>query len=173
MAQVQPVGSPVIETLETSQMLNQSLEPLRKFRWVIALDGIDAFTAMSATRPGGGSFGETMIPFINTKRYLAGTWTPDSWSLKLWDPIAPSQAQKVLAWVRLSYDVITGRAGYANIYKKNFHVKLLDPPGGVAQQWEIQGAWIQKVNFDDLSYESEGTVDIDLNIRYDRCVLRF
>jgi len=58
------------EILEVNQMLADTFEPLRKFRWILAIDGIDAFTAKTASRPQI-VFDETIIDYINQKRYLA------------------------------------------------------------------------------------------------------
>lgn len=161
------------EVLTVDQMLANTAEPKRVFRWIIAMDGIDAFTAISSTRPGGGTFGETKIDYINQIRYVAGKFVPDTFTLKLWDPIAPSASQKVLEWVRLNYEITSGRAGYWEFYKKDFDLKLLDPPGGVAEQWRVQGAWPQKFDFGTLDYSSDNLVNIDLTIRYNSAVLLF
>jgi hypothetical protein len=48
-----------------------------------------------------------------------------------------------MQWVRLCYEVITGRGGYASMYKRDFSLKMLDPQGAVIEQWDIKGAWIQ------------------------------
>jgi site-specific DNA-cytosine methylase len=37
-------------------------------------------------------------------------------------------------WVRLAYEVITGRGGYASMYKKDWSLKMLDPQGAVIEQ---------------------------------------
>jgi hypothetical protein len=161
------------EVLTVDQLLANSAEPLRKFRWILALNGIDAYTARSAKRPGDGRFEVTTIDFINEKRFLSGKWTPDTFSLSLWDPIAPSAAQKVQDWIRLNYEITTGRMGYADFYKKDFDLKLLDPPGGVAQQWQVKGAWVAQVDNGLLDYGSSDVVNIDLTIQYDKAILLF
>jgi len=161
------------EILEVTQLLANTAEPLRKFRWILALNCIDAYTARTSKRPGDGSFEETVIDFVNEKRYLSGKWTPNDFSIQLWDPIAPSAAQKVQDWVRLNYENLTGRMGYADFYKKDFDLKLLDPPGGVAQQWSIKGAWIKTIDYGTLDYSSSDVVTIDLTIRYDKAELLF
>ena len=80
-------------TLPVSDMLPNKFEPKRKFRWVFAIEGIDAFLMKSASRPSY-STNETQIPFINSMRYLAGKTTFDTMSVTLHDPIAPSGAPK-------------------------------------------------------------------------------
>lgn len=160
------------EILEVNQMLADSFEPKRKFRWIVAINGIDAFTAKTASRPQV-TFDETVIDFINQKRYLSGkgTWAPIN--LTLYDPIIPSAAQKVMEWIRLDWENLTGRMGYAQFYKKTINLKLLDPVGAVVEDWELQGTWIQDANFNDLDYASSDPVEIALTLRFDQCALLY
>jgi hypothetical protein len=160
------------EVLDVQQMLADLYEPKRKNRWIIAINGIDAFTAKLASRPQL-TFDETVIDYINQKRYLSGKGTWSSFNLTLNDPIVPSAAQKVMEWVRLDWENVTGRMGYANFYKKTINLKMLDPAGAVVEDWELQGAWIQEVNFNDLDYSSSDPADISLVIRFDQAVLQF
>lgn len=154
------------EILETGMMLSNAFEPKRKFRWILELDGLDAFTIKTAGRPQF-TFEETVIDYINTKRFIAGksTWSP--LNITLQDPIAPSSSQKVMNWVRLCYESQTGRSGYATMYKKDFMLKVLDPQGAVVEQWAIKGAWIQDSNFGDLDYASSDTVEVAISVRFD------
>ena len=58
------------ETLDVNQMLANSFEPKRKFRFVLQIDGIDAYTLKTAARPQA-TFDETVIDYLNAKRYVA------------------------------------------------------------------------------------------------------
>lgn len=160
------------EILEVQQMLGDSYEPMRKFRWIMAINGIDAFTAKSATRPQL-TFGETVIDYINQKRFISGkgTWAP--LNLTLYDPILPSASQKVMEWIRLNWENVTGRMGYAAFYQKDITLKLLDGVGAVTQQWTLQRTWIQDANWGDLDYSSDDLVDIALVLRFDQAQLEF
>lgn len=157
------------EILETNMMLANTFEPKRKFRWTMEIDGIDAFTLKTGARPQL-TFEETVIDFINTKRYLAGKQSYSPLSITLLDPISPSAAQKVMNWVRLAYEVITGRMGYASMYKKDFSLKMLDPQGAVIEQWDLKGAWIQDMNAGELDYASSDVAEIALTVRYDTAI---
>jgi len=160
------------EILETNTMLANSYEPKRKFRWTMEIDGIDAFTLKTGARPQM-TFEETVIDYINTKRYVAGKMAYSPLNITLQDPIAPSAAQKAMNWVRLSYEVATGRAGYASMYKKDFSLKMLDPQGAVIEQWDIKGAWVQDLNAGDLDYASSDNAEISLVIRYDSALHQY
>jgi hypothetical protein len=160
------------ETLDVGQMLANTYEPKRKFRWILQIDGIDAYTLKTAARPQL-TFDEVVIDYINTKRYVSGkqTWNPIA--ITTHDPIAPSAAQKVMNWVRLNYEPVTGRMGYATFYKKNLTLKVLDPQGTVIELWDIIGGWPQDVNFGDLDYASSDNVEITFTLRFDNAVQEF
>jgi hypothetical protein len=160
------------ETLNVTQLLANTYEPKRKFRWVLQIDGIDAFVLKTAARPQQ-TFEETVIDFINTKRYVSGkgAWNPIA--ITMHDPIAPSAAQKIMDWVRLNYEPLTGRMGYASFYKKDLQLKLLDPQGTVVELWDIKGAWPQDINFGDLDYATSDNAEIAYTLRFDNATLQF
>ena len=62
------------ETLDVSSMIPNKFEPKRKNRWVLMIEGIDAYIIKTAARPTI-STEEVPIPFINSHRYLAGKTT--------------------------------------------------------------------------------------------------
>lgn len=160
------------EILEINQMLANSFEPKRKFRWYLQIDGLDAYTLKTAQRPQM-TFEETVIDWVNTKRYISGKGTPNPITITLNDPLSPSASQKVMDWIRLNYEMSTGRMGYANNYKKDFTLKLLDPQGAVAELWDIKGGWVQDSNFGDLDMASSDLVEITATIRFDTFELQF
>jgi len=160
------------ETLSVAEMIPNKFEPKRKNRWVFAIEGIDAFLIKSAARPSY-TTNETQIPFINSTRYLAGKTTFDTMSVTLHDPIAPSGAQQVMEWVRTHFESVSGRAGYADFYKRDLQLKMLDPVGTVVELWDIKGAIITSANFGSLTYGSDDIMMIDLSLKIDNCVLQF
>ncbi len=160
-------------TLSVTDMLPTKFEPLAKRRFILAIEGIDSFLVKTANRPTY-TTEEVTINWINSTRYLAGKTTFNTLSVTLHDPIAPSGAQQVMEWIRLNFESVSGRGGYADFYKRDIQLKMLDPVGTVVQLWDIKGAFIQEANFNDLSYdEAGGTTEIALTIRYDNVVLQF
>ena len=160
------------ETLSVTEMIPNKFEPKRKNRWVFAIEGIDAFLMKTASRPSY-TIGETEINFINSKRYVAGKATFDTMSITLHDPIAPSGAQQVMEWIRTHYESVSGRAGYADFYKRDSQLKMLDPVGTVVELWDIKGAFLTTANFGDLSYDGDEPQEISLTLRFDNCVLQY
>lgn len=161
------------ETLSVVDMLPNKFEPKRQFRWVFSIEGIDAFLMKTASRPSY-QIAETTLNFINSKRYLAGRLTFGTMNVNLHDPIAPSGAQQVMEWIRTHTESVSGRAGYADFYKRDCQIKMLDPVGTVVELWDIKGAFITNANFQSLSYDNDAEpMSIDLTLRFDNCVLQY
>jgi hypothetical protein len=160
------------EVLDVQDMLANTFEPKRKFRWLLAIEGIDSFLLKTAARPTIST--ETFtINYINATRYLASKYTFGELSVALHDAIAPSGAQQVMEWIRLGQEHVTQRGGYADFYKRDIQLKMLDPLGAVVELWDIKGAYIQEANFGELAYDNTESADVTLTIRYDLAVLQF
>ena len=160
------------ETLPVTDMLPNKFEPKRKFRWVFAVEGLDAFLMKTAARPNV-TIEETEISYINSTRYLAGKAKFEAITVTLHDPIAPSGAQQVMEWVRTHFESVSGRAGYADFYKRDCQLKLLDPVGTVVELWDIKGAFLTNATFGDLDYGGSDPAEISLTLRFDNCVLQY
>lgn len=160
------------ETLDVTSMLPQRFEPKRKNRWILMVEGVDAYLMKSTARPTV-TTEEVEVPFINSRRYLAGLTKYNTIPMVLHDPIAPSGAQQIIEWVRLHFESVSGRSGYADFYKRDIQLKLLDPIGTVIELWSISGAFITEANFGELTYEDGTPTEITLTIRFDNCVLQF
>ena len=160
------------ETLSVTEMIPNKFEPKRKNRWVFAIEGIDAFILKTASRPSF-SIQEQEINYINAKRYIAGKTSFESINVTLHDPIAPSGAQQVMEWIRTHYESVSGRAGYADFYKRDCQLKMLDPVGTVVELWDIKGAFLTQAGFGDLSYDGDEPQEISLTLRFDNCVLQY
>jgi len=160
------------ETLSVTDMLPNKFEPKRNYRWVLAIEGIDAFLVASTNRPQV-SIESKKIEFINSYRKIASKLEYQDLTVKLHDPIAPSGAQQVMEWIRTHYESVSGRAGYADFYKRDIQLKMLDPVGTVVELWDIKGAFINSVNFNTLDYSGDDIMMIDMTLKFDNCVLQF
>jgi hypothetical protein len=153
-------------------MLPNKFEPKRKNRFVLMIEGIDAYIIKTMKRPSV-TTEEVEVPFINSRRYLAGLTKFGTIEVTLHDPIAPSGAQQITEWLRLHFESVSGRSGYADFYKRDIQLKVLDPIGTVVELWDIKGAFITEANFGDLTYEDGTPVEISITLRYDNAVLQF
>ncbi len=160
------------DTLSVTDMLPNKFEPKRTYRWVLAIEGIDSFLVTTANRPQI-TITDKKIDFINSYRRVAGKLEFGDLSIKLHDPIAPSGAQQVMEWIRTHYESVSGRAGYADFYKRDIQLKMLDPIGTVVELWDIKGAFITNANYNTLGYETDDIMMIDMTLKFDNCVLQF
>ena len=160
------------ETLDVVDMIPNRYEPKRKFRFILAIEGLDSYLAKSAARPQR-VFEEITIDWINSKRYLAGKHEFQPLQIELYDPIAPSGAQQVEEWLRLNFESVSGRSGYADFYKRDMQLKMLDPIGTTVELWELKGCWPKDVNYNELAYDNNDAAWVTLSIRYDAAVLQF
>jgi hypothetical protein len=143
-----------------------------KNRYVMEIDSIPSYLVKAANRPTI-QFETIALDHINVKRKLQGKADWQDITITLYDPIVPSAAQKVMDWIRLGHESITGRRGYADFYKKDITFYLLGPVGDKIEQWTLKGAFIQQANFGELDFSSNEVATIELTLSYDYAILEF
>ncbi len=135
--------------------------------------GIPAFTIKTAQRPQI-TFDEVQLEHMNVTRYVKGKGRWQTLQITLYDPIVPSASSAVIEWIRLHHESATGRDGYADFYKRDCQIKLLDPVGTVVELWDMKGCLLESVDYGQLSYDDDGTpTGISLGLRFDNCVLQY
>ena len=160
------------ELLEPQDIMFTPFEPKLKNRFIMQIDGINAYLIKGMARPTIES--ETVeLPHMNVTRYVKGKskWSPID--ITLYDPIVPSASQQVIEWIRLHHESVTGRDGYSDFYKKNITFNVLDPVGAVVEEWELKGAFITNANFGELSFDDATPVEITLSLQYDYAIHKF
>lgn len=150
-------------------------EPKRKNRFILRFPselGINEWFVETTNRPKI-TIKSTEIPFLNTKRYVAGIYEWGTIGVTLRDPIGPSAAQAMMEWVRLHAESVTGRMGYAAGYKKDIELEMLDPTGVVIEKWSLIQCFLTDVDFGSLGYSDDALAGITLTLRPDYCVLLY
>ncbi len=160
------------EILEFDKMFYTNFEPKMKNRYVMEIDTIPSYLVKAMNRPTI-QFETIALDHINVKRKLQGKGDWQDITITLYDPIVPSAAQKVMDWIRLGHESITGRRGYADFYKKDITFYLLGPVGDKIEQWTLKGAFIQQANFGELDFSSNEVATIELTLAYDYAILEF
>ena len=160
------------ELLEPQDIMFTPFEPKLKNRFIMNIDGINAYMIKTINRPQLES-DEVILEHMNVTRYVKGKsrWQPID--ITLYDPIVPSASQQVMEWVRLHHESVTGRDGYSDFYKKDITFNVLGPVGDVVEEWELKGAYIQSANFGDMDFATSDPVEIALTLRYDYAILKF
>ena len=105
--------------LNSTQMFFTAFEPKLQNRFLMNIDGIDAYLIKKIDRPQI-TFQEITLDHINVKRKIKGKANWENITCDLYDPITPSGAQAVMEWVRLSHESVTGRDGYSDFIRKLF-----------------------------------------------------
>jgi hypothetical protein len=160
------------EVLEFNDMFYTNFEPKMKNRFIFEIDGIPSYLIRVGNRPSI-QFETVTLDHINVKRKLKGKGEWQDVQLTLFDPIVPSGAQAVMEWVRLSHESLTGRDGYADMYKKDIQCYMLGPVGDKIEQWTLKGAFINNATFSDLDWSSNDPAQIDITLSYDYAILEF
>ncbi len=159
--------------LDSNEIFFRAFEPKVQHRFILYTDLIPAFMIKNVTAP---SFtdAEIKLDHINTYRKVRGKREWNNVEMTLYDPITPSGAQAVMEWARLSYESVTGRAGYSDFYKKDLTLNILGPVGDIISEWVIKGAFIVDMSQGDLDWSStDGIVEIGVTVAMDFCVLNF
>jgi hypothetical protein len=138
------------------------------------IDGIPAYMIKAASRP---NINNNVITLdhINLKRKLKGKSEWQDLEITLYDPIVPSAAQAVMEWVRLCHESVTGRNGYADMYKKDVTIDVLGPVGDKVEEWQIKGAFPSQVNFNGsaLDWSAQEALLITVTLSMDYAILQF
>lgn len=159
-------------TLDPNEIMFTAFEPKVTNRFIMYIDGIPSYMVKSVTSP---SFTDGVIKLdhINTYRKIRGKREWQNMTLNLYDPITPSGAQAVMEWARLGYESVTGRAGYADFYKKDVTLNMLGPVGDIVGEWIIKGAFVVSSNFGAYNWSTDEAINVELALAMDYCVLNF
>ena len=158
--------------LNPNDIMFTAFEPKVQNRFLMLINGIPSFMVKTASAP---SFEdqEVKLDHINTYRKIRGKREWGNMDMTLYDPITPSGAQAVMDWARLSYESVTGRAGYSDFYKKDLTLNILGPVGDVVSEWVIKGAFITSMSQGDFDWASSDVAELSITVAMDYCVLNY
>lgn len=158
--------------LDPNEIMFRAFEPKVQNRFIMYIDAIPAFMIKNVSAP---SFEDNSIKLdhINTYRKIRGKREWQTMDLTLYDPITPSGAQKVMDWARLSYESVTGRAGYSDFYKKDLTLNILGPVGDIVSEWIIKGAFITSMAQGDFDWANDEVAELTITVDMDYCVLNY
>lgn len=110
------------------------------------------------------------IKYMNSSNFVIGNYVWNTIDITFLDLIGPSVSQKVMEWVRLHAESISGREGYAAGYKKDIVLRQLDPGGAPIDKWTLEQCMITDVAFGDNDHDSDAVQTITLTIQPWRCI---
>jgi len=161
-----------MSVLDPNEIMFRAFEPKVQNRFIMYMDNIPSFMVKTASGP---SFDdeEVKLDHINTYRKIRGKREWNNISMTLYDPITPSGAQAVMEWARLSYESVTGRAGYSDFYKKDLTLNVLGPVGDIVSEWIIKGAFIVSMEQGEFDWGSSDVVELSIEVAMDFCILNY
>ncbi len=159
-------------------------EPKRVYRWLMYLGGIESWMVKKVAKP---SFEITTAEhkYLNHTFYYPGRVQYETVDITLVDPVQPDAAGTMMQILRHS-GYSPPAPTHVNTISKNNAVNALGSvrivqlgPGKVAdptaldivEEFTFINAWVSKVNFGELDYESDNLVDVTLTLRYDYATL--
>lgn len=126
--------------------LTRLWEPKRNFRWVLRIDGIDAFLLKS-------------FKFPNLIRHYNGLidWEIPYFTIDLIDSCSISALDQINDWINES-----------DFIKRTGTLDLLDSFAVSVEKWDLKGLWIKKVEFSKLNYDDQDARTIRCEIYFDQ-----
>ena len=158
--------------LDPQEIMFTAFQPIVKNRFIMYIDGIPSYMIKKVAAPSI-EFGEVKIDHINSYFKVAGKAEWKDITLSLYNPISPSGQQAVAEWWRTCYESTTGRAGYADFYKKDITLDIVGPVGDIVSEWVLVGAWLKSFNPGEYDWSSGDAIEMDATITYDYAILNF
>jgi hypothetical protein len=134
--------------------------------------GIESWLVETSGRP---NYTSTVVDVnnINTKFKVIGKYNWEDIDIKFIDPIGTSSSQKIMEWVRLHSESVTGRQGYAAGYKKDLVLKALDPTGVPIEKWTMYQCMIKSASFGENDLGNDALQMTTIGITMDWAVLEY
>lgn len=149
-------------------------EPKRGFRFLVRINSIPSWMCKKVTKP------EFVIKNVQ-HRYLnhsfsypgGAEWSPIT--VEMVDPVNPDASKTLQNIIKNSgYNFPTNPNDTTTLSKAKScaalgHVVIeqIGANGEPIEQWTLNNAWVEKVSYGELSYESEELTTVTLSIRYD------
>ena len=165
-----------------------TVEPKRKFRWLLNVTGMPQFIVKNVKKP---SFAVATSPhqFLNYEFYYPGRVTWNDVTITVVDPVTPDSTKSLYKMLEASGYVIPTEYtnGDASTISKakmvaalgdEIYLSQIGPGGtlnGTAQPgaaepletWVIKNPILTSVDFDSVDYSSDEMLNITMTIKYD------
>lgn len=161
----------------------RTVEPKRKFRWLLYWSGVPQFVVKSVKKPSY-SVSTQAHQFLNYEFNYPGKVTWDPIDITIVDPINPDSTKSLYKILEKSGYVIPSdyqEAAAATVNKKDMvealgteiKISQLDADGvNPIETWIIKNPLITKADFDSLDYAQEDLLNITISITYDYAILQ-
>jgi hypothetical protein len=160
------------------------LQPKLKNRWRVTFLGLveDAeplrVQAITADRPKI-NFEQIQLDRYNSRAYIAGKYTFEPVNITFEDDIGggvtaaiQSQIERQQKLIGLAPAPRLPAAVSGSRYKFTLSMEMLDGDDNVFEEWILQGAYFEGIDYTDLDYNASETVKITVTVRYDHASQR-
>jgi hypothetical protein len=159
-----------------------SVEPKRKFRWLLYLSGMPQFIVKSVKKPAF-KVGTTPHQFLNYEFHYPGSVKWDPVSMVIVDPVNPDSAASLYSILETAGYVVPtaysesapktiSKAEMVRALGNEIKIVQLNPEGNVAvETWTLKNPQIESVEFDQLDYNSDELLNITIGLKYDFATL--
>ena len=154
-----------------------NVEPKRKFRWLMSFNGVPQWILKKVSRPNI-TITEAEHTFVNYKFYYPGRVEWAEITLTLADPVNPDASATMMELLKQSgyaipNDNFSGKVLTMSKQKAvtavggKIYIQQIDAEGSNIEEWALFNPWIKAVNFDELDYESDDIINLEVTLRYD------
>ena len=154
-----------------------NVEPKRKYRFLMSFNGVPQWILKSVTRPNI-NITEAEHTFVNYKFYFPGRVEYSEINLTLADPVNPDASATMIELLKQSgyvfpNDNFSGKVLTMSKQKAvtavggKIYIQQIDAEGNAIEEWALFNPWIKAVNFDELDYESDDIINLEVTLRYD------
>jgi hypothetical protein len=152
-----------------------------RFRLIFLNFGSEATTQLTrqvidCSRPNI-SFQKVSIPVYNSTIYMAGKHTWNTMSINLRDDASNSITKQVGTQIQKQLNMQEqSSARAAGDYKFRLKLEMLDGGNsnnindGVLETWDLEGCYLESVNYNTVNYANSEVVTIALTVQYDNAV---
>lgn len=149
--------------LDPNEINNTVFQPILAFQFRFLIDGIASYM-IKGVNGIGYTDSEDIVYHINTYYKIRSRRMYKDLTLQLYDPCSPSGAQMIEEWGNLSYERVTGRASYADIYWKDCTMHVLGPLGDIVREWVFKKCFIKDVDYGEYNWDTETHNTISLTL---------
>ena len=142
-----------------------------RFQLIFPTDlGLESVWLKTCTKPKV-TINSVELPYMNMVYFVAGQVKWETIDVEMISTIGQSSQQKLMEWIRLCIESMSGRMGYAAGYMKDLELKSLDPTGVPVDCWKIRKAFVTTADFGQLDMSSDEVQTIKFTIQPQDCIL--
>lgn len=101
----------------------------------------------------------------------AGVPTFEDSNLEVNDYIGADGKSVLMAWQRLSYDVVTEKVGRMSAYKKDCTLIERAPDYEIVRYWDLKGCWVSALKENDFDMSANEKRTITATITFDKAIM--